>query len=97
MVFSHDGDNGAPFCCFKYLSVIFGVDIELSRVIWPCFSIFSSGFYYIYFSFVLSVKLYFWISGQLAKSSHNSQIHFDNLSIRQDRSGPRQAHIALLI
>jgi hypothetical protein len=36
MVFSHDGDNSAnsaPFCWLKYLSGIFGVDMEAGRVI----------------------------------------------------------------
>jgi len=33
MVFSHDGDNIAPFYRLKYLSGIFGVDMEAGRVI----------------------------------------------------------------
>jgi hypothetical protein len=33
MVFSHNGDNGAPFCWLKYLSGIFGVEMEAGRVI----------------------------------------------------------------
>ena len=33
MVFSHDGDNGVPFCWLNYSSGIFGVDMEVGRVI----------------------------------------------------------------
>jgi hypothetical protein len=33
MVFSHDGDNGVPFCWLNYLSGTFGVDMEVGRVI----------------------------------------------------------------